>query len=46
MFDAVPASHPASFTTGTGSLQVVKLHGRGVDDPPLISAEVKEIVEL
>jgi len=31
---------------GTGSFPGVKRPGRGFDNPPLSSAEVKEIVEL
>jgi hypothetical protein len=39
-------AYPASCTMGTGSIPGVKRHGRGVDHPPLSSAEAKEIVEL
>ena len=38
--------HPASCTMGTGSFPWVKRLGRGVDHPPLPSAEFKERVEL
>ena len=41
-----PGAHPASYTMGTGSLPRVKWPGRGVDRPPLSSAEVKEGAEL
>jgi len=43
---AGPRIHPASYTMGTGSLLGVKRPGRGVDQPPISSAEVKERVEL
>ena len=39
-----PGAHPASYTTGAGSLPGVKRPGRGVDHPPLSNAEVKERV--
>ena len=39
-------AYPASCTIGTGSSPGVKQPGRGVDHPPLSSAEVKERVEL
>ena len=39
-------AHPASYTMGTGSYPGVNQRGRGVDHPPLSSAEVKERVEL
>jgi len=39
-------AHPASYTMGTGSSPAVKQLGRGVDHPPLSSAEVKGRVEL
>jgi len=39
-------AHPASYAMGTGSFLGVKRPGRGVDHPPLSSAEVKERVEL
>jgi hypothetical protein len=41
-----PGAYPASYTIGTGSFPGVKRPGRGVDHPPLSSAEVKERVEL
>jgi len=41
-----PGAYPASYTMGTGSLPRVKRPGRGVDHPPLSSAEVKERVEM
>jgi hypothetical protein len=41
-----PRAHPASCTMGTGSFPGVKRPRRGVDHPPLSSAEVKERVEL
>jgi hypothetical protein len=41
-----PGAHPASYTMGTGSFPGVKRPGRGVDHPPLSSAEVKKRVEL
>jgi len=41
-----PGADPASETMGTGSFPGVKRPGRGVDHPPLSSAEVKEGVEL
>jgi hypothetical protein len=40
-----PGAHPASYTMATGSFPGVKRPGRGVDHPPLFSAEVKERVE-
>jgi hypothetical protein len=36
-----PGAHPASYTVGTGSFPGVKRPGRGVDNPPPSSAEVK-----
>jgi hypothetical protein len=39
-------AHQASYTVGTGSFPGVKRPGRGVDHPPVSSAEVKERVEL
>ena len=40
-------AHPASYIMGTGvSFPGVKRPGRGVDNPPPSSAEVKERVEL
>ena len=41
-----PAAHPASYTMGTVSFAGVKRPGRGVDQTPPSSAEVKERVEL
>jgi len=41
-----PGAHPASYTMGTGSLPGLKRPGRGVDNPPSSSAEVKERIEL
>ena len=43
---AGPGDHPASYTMGTESFLGVKRPGRGVDHPPLSSAEVKEKVEV
>jgi hypothetical protein len=37
-----PGAHPASCTMGTGSLPGVKRPGRGADQPPPSSAEVKK----
>jgi len=39
-------THTVSCTMGTGSFPEVKRPGRGVDLPPLSSAEVKERVDL
>ena len=39
-------AQPASCTMGIGSFPGVKRPGRGVDHPPLYTAEVKERVEL
>jgi hypothetical protein len=39
------AAHPTSYTMGTGSLPGVRRPGRGFDNPPQSSAEVKERVE-
>jgi len=39
-------AHPASHTMATGSFPGVERPGRGIDHPPLSSAEVKERVEL
>jgi len=41
-----PRIHPASYTMGTESFSGVKRPGRGVDRPPLSSAEVEGRVEL
>ena len=41
-----PVAHPSSYAIGTGSFAEVNRPGRGVDHPPLSSAEVKERVEL
>jgi hypothetical protein len=41
-----PGAHPGSYTTGTGSFPGVKRPRRGVDHPPLSSAEVKERLAL
>ena len=41
-----PGAHPASYTMGTGSFPGIKRTGRGVDHPPLSSADVKERIEL
>ena len=41
-----PGAHPASYTVGTGSFLGVKRLGRGVDHPPISSAEVEGGVEL
>jgi hypothetical protein len=41
-----PGAHPAFYTMGTGSFLGVKQLGRGVEHPPLYSAEVKERVAL
>jgi hypothetical protein len=41
-----PEAHPASYTMDTGSFPGVKRPGRGVDHPPLSSAEVEERVKL
>jgi len=40
-----PGAHRVSYTMGTGSFLGVKWLGRGIDHPPLSSAEVKERVE-
>ena len=39
-------AHPASYTMGTGSFPRLKRPVRGVDHPPLSSAEFKDRVEL
>jgi hypothetical protein len=41
-----PGAHPASCTVGTGSVPWVKRQGRGVDNPPPPSSEVKGRAEL
>ena len=41
-----PGTHPAYSTKSTGSFPGVKRPGRGVEQPPLSSAEVKERAEL
>jgi hypothetical protein len=41
-----PWAYPASYTVSTGSFLGSKRPERGVDHPPLSSAEVKERVEL
>ena len=41
-----PETHPPSYTMGTGSFPGVERPRRGVDHPPLTSAEVKERVGL
>jgi len=41
-----PGAHPVSYTMSTGPFTEVKRPGRGVDNPPPSSAEVKERVEL
>jgi len=41
-----PATHPASYTMGTGSFPGAKRPGNGVDHPPTSRAKVKERVEL
>jgi len=41
-----PGAHPASYSMGTGVFPGVKRPGRGVDNSPLSSAEVKERVDL
>ena len=41
-----PGAHPASYTMGTGSFPGVKRPWRGVNYPPLSSAEVQGRVEL
>jgi len=41
-----PGAHPASYTTGTGSLPAVKRAGRGVGHPPPFLAEIEERVGL
>jgi hypothetical protein len=41
-----PGTHPASYTTGTGSFPGIKRPVRGVDHPPPANAEVEGRVEL
>ena len=41
-----PRAHPASYIMGTGSFLGVKRPGRGVDNEPPSSVEVKKSVEL
>ena len=41
-----PGAHPAFYTMRTGSFLGVKRPGRGIDHPPLSSAEVEGRVEL
>ena len=41
-----PGADPASYTMVTGSFPGIKRPGRGVDDPPLSSAEVTERIQL
>jgi hypothetical protein len=41
-----PGPYPASYIMGAGSFPGVKRPGRGVDHPPLSSAEVKGRAEL
>ena len=43
---AGPGAHPASLRIGTGSFPAVKWLGRGFDNPPQFSVEVKERVEI
>jgi len=45
-FQTGPGVHPASYTMGTGSFPGAKWPGRGFENPPPSSAEVKEKVEL
>ena len=45
-FQTDPGAHPASCTMGTGSFPGANRPGRGVDQPPPSSAEVKVRVEL
>ena len=46
LFQTGPGTNPASYTMGTGSFPGVKRPGRGVEQPPPSSAEVKETVKL
>jgi hypothetical protein len=41
-----PGAHPDFYTLDTGSFLGIKRPGRGVDHPPLSSAEVKERVAI
>ena len=41
-----PGAHPSSYTMGIGFSPGVKRPGRGIDQPPPSSAEVKERREL
>ena len=41
-----PGAHPTSYTMATGSFPGVKRPGRGVNHPPISSAEVKERIQL
>ena len=41
-----PGTQQYSYTKGTGSFPEVNLPGRGVENPPTSSTEVKERVEL
>ena len=41
-----PGAHAASYTMGTGPFSGVKRPRRGVDHPPLSTAEVEGRVEL
>ena len=41
-----PGAHPAFCTIGTGSFPGLKLPGRGVDNLPPYSTEIKERVQL
>jgi hypothetical protein len=45
-FQTGSGAHPASYTMGTASFLGVKRPWRGVNNPPLSSAEIKERVEL
>jgi hypothetical protein len=39
-------AHPASYTKGTGFFPRIKKPGRGADNPPTSSVEVRERVKL
>ena len=41
-----PGAHTASYIMVTGSFLVAKRSGRGINDPPPFSAEIKEGLEL